>query len=431
MAKGFILCFIFLYLNIDNVRAQQIILSSRTFHPNTHIDTLSTLKAVRVFKAERLDWLYCGNKEQIDLLKELHVPYSLAINPQIPDSIGFTTVSTRIINIKGKPYVAPWMSEWDIKNPYWGCVNNPRFKDIFNKRSKQLVDNGAYGIFVDDARFNDQVMDWGGCFCKYCKQGFLDFLRSEKHLNLASFNFSTIKVGSEFYLDYRRFQRQSVIAFLSEWKITVLKYSRSSLTFLTNNGGGNWSDIYKIFDVGIAEISASTGSYLEVDRAILKASLLKKKQIFTYASSDQNENISFYMYCFFKRSEAVIPWDSYLNGDSKAKPSRFYIEADSIMQYIEFIKNIRNDFMSSEPVSYKSLPIIASKDAIVHCLKLKDGTIYLLAVSPLRYSRELTLEVSPQFNTTQLLSKSKVLEMDNKGYKIFKGNLIILKIERR
>jgi hypothetical protein len=129
----------------------------------------STLKMIKDFGATRVDWMYCENDDQLKQLRDIGIPFSLATNPQTPDSAGYTTVKTRIVNIEGKALTPPWMKDWkNQKTPYWGCVNNPIFKEVFLAKGKKFIDLGAYGIFVDDPRFNELAFDWGGCFCEYC-----------------------------------------------------------------------------------------------------------------------------------------------------------------------------------------------------------------------------------------------------------------------
>ena len=90
---------------------------SRWFHPKDDRDTLSTIKIAKAFNVTRIDWMYCNNKTQLQQLQQLNIPYSLAINPQTPDSAGYTTAKTRILDINGNPLVATMDEKMEGQNP--------------------------------------------------------------------------------------------------------------------------------------------------------------------------------------------------------------------------------------------------------------------------------------------------------------------------
>ena len=122
--------FSFFLLIEGHSQVNDIILSSRSFHPRDNNDTFSTIKMIKTYGVTSVEWMYCNNKSQLSQLQDLGIKYTLAINPQTPDSLGYTAVKTRIVNIDNLPLTPPWMKEWKIKNPYWGCVNNPEFKQV-------------------------------------------------------------------------------------------------------------------------------------------------------------------------------------------------------------------------------------------------------------------------------------------------------------
>ena len=134
-----------------------IVLTSRSYHPKNKEDTLSTLKAIQQFKPSRLDWTYTSDSNITAIYHRLKIPFSLAINPMTADSAGSTTKKLRIQTIDGETFVAPWMKDWKIKTPYWGCVNNPEFQELFYQNTLKLVRLKPYGIMVDNPEFNARL----------------------------------------------------------------------------------------------------------------------------------------------------------------------------------------------------------------------------------------------------------------------------------
>lgn len=343
--SNFVTSFIML-LCCGNIYGQKAVLSSRWFHPIDKTDTLKTLEVLRKLKPERIDWTYCDNLQVLKQYQKLGVRYSLAMNPQIPDSAGFTTAKYRIKTILGTPYVASWMKNWKITNPYWGCVNNPLFKELFLKRAIQLIDLKSYGIFVDDALFNVQLQkenqDFVGCVCPYCLNGFHSYRNIEGNKT----KFSDIEIVShlknksnsedeKLVFDYKQYQRSSVVQFLKNWKTSVKQYNKR-IKIITNNYRGDWSEIYSIFDGGIAEIQEKDLNYVKLD-SLFKISYLKKKsQIFTLVSSDERAQNYLLAYLILKKKDYLIPWDQFVPGAGTT--NRYYANTDKLVNFIKFLK---------------------------------------------------------------------------------------------
>ncbi len=313
-----------------------IILSSRWFHPSSPQDTLSTLAMVDQYHPDRIDWMYCTNDAQLAQLRARKIPYSLALNPQVPDSAEYT-IRGRIQDVNGNKLVAPWMRNWNQKNAHWGCVNAPEFREVFYAKSRKLLDLGAYGLFVDDARFNDHAVEWGGCFCDYCVKAFAESLRTSGADTLAAdFNFRDFlrsrgiesvtgrKTAMPFGAAFSAFQTASVVRFLTAWRAEMEAYARRRVTFLTNNYGGQWTDIYRVFDVGIGELPEDHANREYVRSRVATAENLGKKQYFTLTSGDETKQLRALFLAYSAGSALVIPWDVYVNAQSKQMPRRFF-----------------------------------------------------------------------------------------------------------
>ena len=291
---------------------------------------------VELYHPDRIDWMYCTNAEQLDQLKNRHIPYSLAINPQVPDSLEYTAKG-RVMDLNGKKLVAPWMQNWKQKNANWGCVNAPEFKKVFFDQSRKLIDLDAYGLFVDDARFNDHAIEWGGCFCDYCMAGFTEYLRSAGIDSLgAAANYkdylrgygiaSTVNKNKKIPLwgQFKRFQTKSVVQFLKSWRSNMEQYAKRKVTFLTNNFGGRWNEIYQMFDVGIAELPENNVNTIFIQKQVDVAKSLGKRQYFTLPSDDSQKQIKALLLTYAAGSGLVIPWDVMVTKKSTDKPERYF-----------------------------------------------------------------------------------------------------------
>jgi hypothetical protein len=334
-------------------QAGKIILSSRSFHPNSATDTLSTTAMVKALNITQIDWVYDDNPNHLNQLKSLGVKYSLAMNPQIADSAGANTIKTRIVDINGKPYVAPWMRTWKGGNTlYWGCVNNPMFADAFYKRAVKLIDLGAYAIFVDEGIFNAQLQHDSpnayGCFCNYCVHGFKDYLIAIGKGSLAGPNLKRqltdcvnnasgllqSKNEKDLLVYYQQYQVASVIKFVKNWKSRILAYHPGIIT-LANNSNAEWDDIYAVYDGGIAELSPSQVNVPSLNKLYNRANQLKKSQVLSLVSNDIS--LQYYLLCynFLQGRTSMLPWDVYISGDSP----RYFVKKGQISKIVDLVNN--------------------------------------------------------------------------------------------
>jgi len=349
-----------------NLYAQKGVLSSRWFHPIDKADTLETISVIRLLKPDRIDWTYCDDPSILKKYSSRGLRYSLAMNPQIPDSAGFTTTAKyRIKTMNGTPYAASWMKGWKIPNPYWGCVNNPYFKQLFLKRAKQLIDLNAYALFVDDPLFNVQLQrethDMGGCVCNYCLKGFQDYAavsngmgKLSGHDLLANIKDAVSnKKNTRLLAEYKEYQKASVVAFLKNWKTEIVNYKKN-IKILTNNFRGKWDDIYLNFDGGIAEIQEQDLNYTTLDTLFRTSDKFNKSQLLTLVSSDEYAHNYLIAYLISKKRDYLLPWDLFVPGAGNA--NRYYADTDRLKSFIKFLKK------KNTVIKYGAAPSVFSKN---------------------------------------------------------------------
>lgn len=397
--------------NVDD--GPPIILSSRWFHPRHNNDTLSTLKIVDLYKPDHIDWMYCDDSSKLNLLKKRGIKYSLAINPQVPDSLEYT-VKGRIVDIDGNKLRAPWMKKWSQTNPYWGCVNSPDFKKIFYEKSKSLIELGAYGLFVDDARFNDQAINFGGCYCKYCIKAFTQYLVSENFLAVnEDFSYKDYLVNkrtsspfdkADIYVEkFKTFQHASVVHFLTAWKKAMLKYSVVPISFLTNNYQGEWNDIYQVFDIGIAELSLDSLRKDAWKKGIGQAKRMGKKQYYTLVSNNPDAYLEAILATYFAGSALIIPWDVFAPVNLST-PSRFYGSTDKFLPIYDLIRSNYLDFSKYKQINIENLTFVISGSKKILSLRIyKRDTKYMIMIVSTgngQFKQDLTITSSKRVTSS-------------------------------
>jgi hypothetical protein len=306
-----------------------LVLTSRWFHPRNHLDSISTVEAIEVFKPSRIDWTYEKDSANTKIYSQLALPYSLTINPMVPDSGFYTTKKWRIHDINGETYVMPWLIDKTIKTPYWGCVNNPEFEALFSNKTKELLLLNPYAIMVDNADFNYQLVIEKkiGCFCDPCIN---EFTKEHPALKMSTPNLldhfrSVLGKGASnkdsLSKMYSSFQQKTVTLFLQRWKDEMLAIN-PKLVFLTNNYNGHWSSHLRIFDGGIAELNEKMITEKNLDSLYKMADELGKTQLFNSNSAEDYYHEFLLDYTLKNKRETLIPWDLYILKSSK----RYYMK---------------------------------------------------------------------------------------------------------
>eukprot|EP00750_Incisomonas_marina_P020906 INCI4111.10.p2 GENE.INCI4111.10~~INCI4111.10.p2 ORF type:complete len:465 (+),score=82.68 INCI4111.10:132-1526(+) len=206
-----------------------VMLTSRSQHQTPATGTgagsgmYNTFEAGSAFFANRMDWVYSLNSTFVGEALETrgYTAISLAMNANLPDPSNTSQINVdssdnlhstynigRALNVHGEKITAPWMREWAVL-PYYGCVNNPDYRNLALEFAESLVKTGATAVQHDDPTTNLETTTWdrgdptsSGCYCPYCMAGFTKFLENELNATqLAELNITSSFNYRDFILD--------------------------------------------------------------------------------------------------------------------------------------------------------------------------------------------------------------------------------------
>jgi len=157
-----------------------------------------------------------------------------------------------------EPIIVPW--QWDHTYEgtptYFGCTNNPVFRNLSRERVIEAMKTGADGLHIDDHLGSAGSFWHGGCFCDFCVNGFREFLKDyedelEKHkIQLSDFNYRDfIKERVSTRKEYRNqrpqipltelywlYQVKAAAAFVLELRKLAEEVKGSPITCSANTG---------------------------------------------------------------------------------------------------------------------------------------------------------------------------------------------------
>ena len=317
-----------------------VYLSSRWYRQDGQDGQLGTLDVLKRFMATGEKWGYISDAGQISSITNMGLTFQNAVNINVGD-----TPQTKAVLFDGTIAQAPWMS-WGAK---WSCVNNPFYVEAVETELRQSVENGVSEIQFDDWASNVACMNWGGCFCTYCMDGFREYLK--EHLSEAQLeeyqisgidSFDYKEYISETYPEVRTneqylqkrasiplnemfssFQTESTRSFHKKEKAYLeengVTYSHNVTNF--GNSCTNPSTIlcYDIFDAGLGETNTSALS----PQAILTSGkineALGKQYIYSPLPTEDNGDViqTAIALCYATGQQILVPWDVWLEGDTR------------------------------------------------------------------------------------------------------------------
>ena len=110
-------------------------------------------------------------------------------------------------DIEGKPVMPPWQFDHTYKGmkSWFGCTNNPTFRELCRQRVRDVMAGKADGLHVDDHSGTAMAaINFGGGFCDHCMAGFREHLKQ----NVPAATLRAAGVGEIDAFDYRALVRK-------------------------------------------------------------------------------------------------------------------------------------------------------------------------------------------------------------------------------
>lgn len=266
--------------------ASDVSIRSLNFRPMNEDDDQDTLEAIRAFHATRLEWVYLRfneeEKELIDRVKRMGCVFGASGEPgtavKVELAAGREYVANAIEFPNGDPVYLVHSKDW-LMPIYPGCMNNPVY---LKKNVEYYVKNVEYGAEVLQRDNPESQRHFAttakGCFCKYCMEGFREYLRENmpesrrREIGIAdidTFNYrdwlyendlvknNTTLVGENaLFWPFVDYQKKSSIRFFSDLRTAINVLCMKRVPFSRNNTSHQeWdSPSTGAFDFAISEI---------------------------------------------------------------------------------------------------------------------------------------------------------------------------------
>jgi beta-galactosidase GanA len=151
-------------------------------------------------------------------------------------------------DIHGEPCRALWV-ECPDREHYNIMMdrNNPVWREYLKAVVRIQVDAGVAGVQFDETEVPITSLQYGGCFCRTCKEGFRDYLRAlpppqrpaelegqdlamfdyAQWLLARGYDFKTKREDTPLFWDYLAFQRRNIARYMRELADYTRSYARS------------------------------------------------------------------------------------------------------------------------------------------------------------------------------------------------------------
>ena len=84
------------------------------------------------------------------------------------------------LDLDDNPIRVPWLWDHEYKGhpAYWWCTNNPDYRAYLRDQAERACMAPIDGLHIDDYSGTSACSAYnGGCFCRYCMEGFREYLR--------------------------------------------------------------------------------------------------------------------------------------------------------------------------------------------------------------------------------------------------------------
>ena len=161
----------------------------------------NAVETIKAFGANHVVWVYTSDPKFVASVHGAGATIQGAINsvPRTKD------LSAYAVDLDGTKLVAPWMVNFNKKDPVkWGCNNQPAFREVVLANAKKALDAGVDWFQFDDGALIVSAHSWGGgCMCDRCMEEFREYLGGLPPETLADLGIEDLEG-----FDYRRFLAQ-------------------------------------------------------------------------------------------------------------------------------------------------------------------------------------------------------------------------------
>lgn len=299
--------------------------SSRWHRPLDENDPHDTFETAAAFFATRLDWVYSTDSAWITECKSRGYHFVSSLNSKLPDSPGGESrLKGRIVDRDGNPVTAPWMKDWKA---WWGCANTPEYRNIFMDHAKICIDGSADYFQIDDPDMNYNAVNWGGCFCKHCRE------KAKK-----------LGVDLDDPEQMKKFQAESVTEFFREIRKQINDYAGRHVPLSCNNYLAEWTRFpYAQFKIGMAEVPEEEARPELIYKKLLETRRLGKAQLITFVSEDNRLTRKMIATIYACGANPIVPWDVYLKSTPEGS-IRFFGEPKVFADLYGFVRANANYF---------------------------------------------------------------------------------------
>lgn len=265
--------------------------------------------------ATRFDWTYSERHDYYAAIKAAGIAEAGGtINLCPPDQTGSSTYRIgRQMNRTGWPIEAPWLKGlgW-----YYGCVNNPDFLNLQLGRVKRLFAAGTLALQHDDAACSIASVNWGGCWCPYCRSA----ARAQ---------------GYDLVTQMRSFQTASTVRYIKALRERINAAIGREVTLSCNNFRMRMSTPYPLFDYGMCEIDPVDAEPTVLEAAYRQFERDGWMQVVTLRSSDIALNRATIARVHALGGAMLFPFNVYMQSGP-----RFTANADDVSSFYRFVRAI-------------------------------------------------------------------------------------------
>jgi hypothetical protein len=349
-------------LTLVSVRPQgaphysDVCFSSRWRRPLNAEDPHETFRDAAAFHATRLDWIYSTDSSWIRECTQRGYAIGTALNSKLPDAPGVEVRHAgRIRDRDGAFVTAPWMAGWEA---WWGCVNSPAYRASVLEHARRCLGGGALYLHVDDPDMNYRAVEWGGCFCSWCRK-------------------KAARAGVDLTdsVAMRAFQRESVARFYEDFRRQIDEEAGRKVPLSCNNYRAVWDVFpYDLFDFGMAELPESDATPETIYHRLSATRRRGKAQILTFVSEDIQLTRCVIATAYALGSHVLVPWDVYLKSTPEGSV-RYFGRPEDFADLYGFVRACAEFLDGYEEAAVGSLTALAEGSVCPVVVESRSGRI--------------------------------------------------------